>query len=69
MKRFFSPNITFTGRVMRGLSGLAFLAGAWFALRYSIWLAALLLVCAVFGFFEAARGWCFLRACGIKTRL
>jgi hypothetical protein len=28
-----------------------------------------LLALAAFVLFEAARGWCFLRACGIKTRL
>jgi len=69
MKRFFTPNIGFKGRVFRGLSAVAFFVAAWFAFRVSIWLSMLLVVCGVFGVFEALRGWCALRACGIKTKL
>jgi hypothetical protein len=36
--------------------------------RYSLWACLALVVVGVFGLFEAARGWCVARACGIKTR-
>lgn len=69
MKRFFAPNIDRKGRLVRGLMGLALLAGGAFTFRESLWLAALLAATGVFGLFEASRGWCAARACGIKTRL
>jgi len=69
MKRLFAPNIDGKGRLVRGLMGLALLAAAAFSLRESIWLAALLAATGAFGVFEALRGWCLARACGIKTKL
>jgi hypothetical protein len=69
MRRFFAPNIGPTGRLVRGLMGLALLVGAFFGFRQSVWLAALLAAAGVFGLFEALRGWCAARACGIRTRL
>ena len=69
MKRFFAPNIDRKGRLGRGLMGLALLAGAAFTFRESLWLAALPAAAGVFGLFEAFRGWCLARACGIKTKL
>jgi hypothetical protein len=69
MKRFFAPNIGARGRITRGLTGAALLATAWFLFPSSVWIGALLAVCGGFALFEAVRGWCALRACGIKTRL
>jgi len=69
MKRFFAPNIDGKGRLVRGLMGVALLAVAAFSIRESIWLAALLAAAGAFGIFEALRGWCLARACGIKTKL
>ena len=69
MKPFFSPNIDNKGRLMRGLGALALLVGAGFAFKLSFWLGGALLGSGVFVAFEALRGWCALRACGIKTRL
>lgn len=69
MKPFFAPNLDGKGRLARGVMGLALLAGAAFALAQSFWLAALLASAGVFGLFEAARGWCLARACGLKTKL
>jgi hypothetical protein len=34
-----------------------------------LWVGVLLGIAGVFGIYEAFRGWCFLRACGIKTKL
>jgi hypothetical protein len=69
MKNFFAPNISSAGRWMRAGLGLALLAGGLFAVWTLPWLGVVLLVSAAFVLFEAARGWCFLRACGIKTKL
>jgi hypothetical protein len=54
---------------VRGLGALALLIGAGFGLFVSAWLGAGLAVGGVFVLFEALRGWCVMRACGIKTRL
>ena len=69
MKSFLSPNIDTKGRVVRGVGALALLVGAVFGFTVSVWLGAALLASGVFVAFEALRGWCFLRACGIKTKL
>lgn len=69
MKHFFRPNLTPTGRLVRGLGGLGLLAGAWLGSSVSLWLGLILLASALFVLFEAARGWCVLRACGIRTKL
>jgi hypothetical protein len=41
---------------------------AWWAVGQDRRLAALLAVLGVFCLYEATRGWCLLRACGIKTK-
>jgi hypothetical protein len=43
--------------------------GAGFAFRDSFWLGLVLAACGGFMLFEAWRGWCGVRACGIKTKL
>jgi hypothetical protein len=69
MSKFFAPNLERAGRIVRAVGGLALLAGGVVALFYIWWLGLILLASAAFVLFEAARGWCFFRACGIKTRL
>jgi len=69
MKRFLSRNIDNRGRLVRGFLALALLIGAAFAFNVSAWFGTALLAGGVFAAFEALRGWCFLRACGIKTRM
>ena len=69
MKSFRSPNIETKGRVIRGVGALALLLGAGFGFTLSVWLGLALLASGLFVGFEALRGWCFLRACGIKTKL
>lgn len=67
--RFFRPNLDPKGRRVRGWLGVALLLGAVGALAVH-WLPALVLaVAGGFTLFEARRGWCALRACGIKTRV
>jgi len=69
MKPFFSRNIDNPGRLVRGLGALLLLVGAGFGFTVSVWLGLELLAAGVFVGFEALRGWCVMRACGIKTRL
>jgi hypothetical protein len=69
MKALFSRNIDNKGRLVRGLGALALLVGAGFGFAMSVWLGFALLASGVFVAFEALRGWCALRACGIKTKL
>jgi hypothetical protein len=69
MKPLFARNLSNAGRLVRGLGALALLIGAGFGFVVSIWLGVALAVGGVFVLFEALRGWCVMRACGIKTRL
>ncbi len=69
MKPLFARNLSNTGRLARGLGAVALLIGAGFGFFVSIWLGVALAVSGGFVLFEALRGWCVLRACGIKTRL
>jgi len=69
MSRFFSPNITRAGRVARAVWGLSLIVAGIFAWRWKAWVAVILFAAGAFALFEAARGWCVVRACGIKTKL
>ena len=69
MKRFLAPNLDRKGRLLRALLALVLLLTAAFCYTTSPWLAVLLATAGVFGIFEALRGWCIARACGINTRL
>ena len=69
MKKIFAPNIGNKGRLVRGCAALLLFAGAAFGFSVSPWLALVLAAAGAFVLFEALRGWCALRACGIKTRL
>ena len=68
MKSIFSRNIDNKGRLVRGLAAMALLVGAVFSFTVSVWLGSALLASGLFIAFEALRGWCALRACGIKTK-
>ena len=69
MKSLFSPNIDAKGRLVRGLLAIALFSGAFFGFQVSPWLGGALLASGAFVMFEALRGWCAVRACGIKTKL
>ena len=69
MKPFLSRNIGTAGRLVRGVIALLLLVGAAFGFQLSPWLGVALVISGVFVLFEALRGWCLLRACGIKTKL
>ncbi|MEI6392347.1 MAG: YgaP-like transmembrane domain [Verrucomicrobiota bacterium] len=69
MKSLFARNISNTGRLVRGVGAVGLLVGAGFSYFLSVWLGVTLAVFGVFVLFEALRGWCLLRACGIRTKL
>jgi hypothetical protein len=67
--KFFAPNLGRAGRLLRAALGVAGILAGLALSGYSLWLCGLLVGAGVFGLFEAARGWCLARACGIKTKL
>ena len=68
MNRFFSQNLDFRGRMARGVIGtLCLIAGIIIAGDYSLW-GLIFVVAGLFAIFESIRGWCIVRACGIKTK-
>jgi DUF2892 family protein len=69
MKSYFARNIETKGRVVRGLAALVLLLTAIVSFQLSIFLGVILLVSGLFVLFEALRGWCALRACGVKTKM
>jgi hypothetical protein len=68
LHRFLKPNLERRGRVLRGIGALALFAGAATAIKVHWLLAIALLIAGLFVLFEALRGWCVMRACGLKTR-
>ncbi|HZF01936.1 MAG TPA: YgaP-like transmembrane domain [Methylomirabilota bacterium] len=70
MSRFFRPNLDRHGRMARGVMGaLCLVAGIIVAGDdYSLWGGLVLVAAGLFAIFESIRGWCLVRACGIKTK-
>ena len=64
----FKQNIGPAGRIVRGAFGLAALASA-FVWRANTIALVLLAGSGLFMMFEAVKGWCVARACGLKTPL
>jgi MFS-type transporter involved in bile tolerance (Atg22 family) len=71
-------NIDQRGRRLRFINGLVLLGigglivGLWAAPNHSVWLwivAMVLIAGGLFSLFEARKGWCALRAMGIKTKI
>ena len=69
MKRFFSPNINHRGRIARGVIGSLCLIAGIIIVDYHLGIGLVFVVAGLFAIFEAARGWCLARACGIKTKI
>ena len=68
MSRFFKPNLDRHGRIARGVIGtICLVAGIIVAGDYSLW-GLILVAAGLFAIFESLRGWCLVRACGIKTK-
>jgi hypothetical protein len=68
VSQFFKPNISRHGRIARGVIGaLCLVAGIIIAGDYSLW-GLVFVAAGLFAIYEAVRGWCLARACGIKTK-
>jgi hypothetical protein len=65
---FLRPNIDTKGRVIRGILALILGIAAVLSWPHSLTAGIALAGSAVFVAFEAARGWCVARACGLKTK-
>jgi hypothetical protein len=55
--------------MIRGVWGALVLIAGIIMADYELWICLVLVTLGLFGIFEAARGWCLLRACGVKTRM
>lgn len=69
MRRFFARNLEFQGRLVRGVLGAILLITGIIMADFELWICIVLVVSGLFAIFEAVRGWCFARACGIRTKL
>lgn len=69
MTQFFRPNINRQGRIARGVMGCLCLIAGIILVDYTLWLGLVLVVAGLFAIYEALRGWCLARACGLKTKL
>jgi len=69
MRKFSVPNITGRGRVARAIWGVLLIVGASLLFSHSRVASLVLGAAGGFALFEAVRGWCVVRACGIKTRM
>ena len=68
MNRFFSRNLDFRGRMARGVIGTICLIAGIVTVDFSLRFGLVFVVAGLFAIFEAIRGWCFARACGIRTK-
>jgi hypothetical protein len=68
MKRFFSRNIGYQGRLVRGVLGALLLIAGILLAHGPPWVRLLLAGSGALGIFEAVRGWCLARACGLWPR-
>jgi hypothetical protein len=68
MKKFFAANIDGRGRLIRAALGAALVIGGVVGGRANLWVAIALIISGGFCWFEAVRGWCVMRACGVRTR-
>ncbi len=64
------PNIDIKGRILRAILSLIMLSVTIYGylIHWPLWICVLFLLGGLFVAFEAARGWCAARACGIKTK-
>jgi hypothetical protein len=69
VSRFFQPNIKRQGRIARGVIGSLCLIAGIVLVDFNLWLGLFFVVAGLFAIYEALRGWCLARACGIKTKI
>jgi hypothetical protein len=69
MRNFFARNIDRRGRIARAVWGVALIIAGLLLWARGKWICFALVAAGGFALYEAARGWCVMRACGIKTKL
>ncbi|HVU06960.1 MAG TPA: YgaP-like transmembrane domain [Verrucomicrobiae bacterium] len=69
MNRFLKRNLDHRGRRARGVMGALMLIAGIVIVDYVFWLGIVFVAAGLFAIFEAIRGWCLMRACGIRTKL
>jgi hypothetical protein len=69
MGKFWAGNIDRRGRIVRAVWGVALIIAGLLLSKHSKWLCLTLVAAGAFALYEAVRGWCLMRACGIKTKL
>ena len=69
MNGFFKPNINHRGRIARGVIGTLCLIAGIVVVDFRLWLGLIFVVAGLFAIFESVRGWCLVRACGVKTKI
>ena len=59
------------GRIVRGILGGVLVIGGVVVCQYNknTWAAVALILAGGFCLFEAVRGWCVMRACGVRTKM
>jgi hypothetical protein len=55
--------------MVRGVWGALMLIAGIITVDFIFWLGIVFVTLGLFGIFEAIRGWCLMRACGIKTMM
>ena len=69
VSQFFRPNLKRTGRIARGVIGTLCLIAGIIVVDYTLWLGLILVAAGLFAIFESIRGWCLVRACGVRTKI
>jgi hypothetical protein len=69
VSNFFRPNIGKQGRIARGVIGTLCLIAGIILVDFTLWLGLVFVVAGLFAIYEALRGWCLARACGVKTKI
>jgi membrane-bound ClpP family serine protease len=69
VSHFFRPNLKRNGRIARGVIGTVCLIAGIITVDFVLWLGLILVVAGLFAIYEALRGWCLARACGIRTKI
>src|SRR5208283_2556576 len=63
MRSFFARNIDWRGRIVRAVCGVVLIVAGLLLWERSRWLCFVMVASGGFTLFEAARGWCLMRAC------
>jgi len=67
--QFFRPNLKRQGRIARGVVGTICLITGIILVDFILWLGLIFVAAGLFAIFESLRGWCLVRACGIRTKI